>query len=163
MLVDGRKGGKNVVGSSHCCCTVPESTTLFLFGTKSYPILYDCSTPGSSIHGISQGKEYWSGLPFPPPGDLPDPWVELTSLYWQLDSLPLSHNTSPESYHIVVQSLNHVQFFAMPWTAAHQASLSFTISQSLLKLMSIQLMICHISTHFIYRLLIHVILHVLIS
>ena len=30
---------------------------------------------------------------------------------------------------ILVQSLNHVQLFAMPWTAALQASLSFTISQ----------------------------------
>ena len=38
---------------------------------------------------------------------------------------------------VVVQSLYHVQLFATPWTAAHQASLSFTISQSLLKLMSI--------------------------
>ena len=37
-----------------------------------------------------------------------------------------------------VQSLSHVQLFATPWTAAHQASLSFTISQSLLKLMSIE-------------------------
>ena len=35
------------------------------------------------------------------------------------------------------QSLNHVQLFATPWTAASQALLSFTISQSLLKLMSI--------------------------
>ena len=32
-----------------------------------------------------------------------------------------------------VQPLNHVQLFATPWTAAHQVSLSFTISQSLLK------------------------------
>ena len=37
-----------------------------------------------------------------------------------------------------IQSLSHVQLFATPWTAAHQASLSFTISQSLLKLMSIE-------------------------
>ena len=37
----------------------------------------------------------------------------------------------------VVQSLSLVQLFATPWTAAHQASLSFTISRSLLKLMSI--------------------------
>ena len=37
-----------------------------------------------------------------------------------------------------VQSLSHVQLFASPWTAAHQASLSITISQSLLKLMSIE-------------------------
>ena len=35
-----------------------------------------------------------------------------------------------------VQLLSHVQFFATPWTAACQASLSFTISQCLLKLMS---------------------------
>ena len=39
----------------------------------------------------------------------------------------------------VVQSLSCVQLFVTPWTAAHQASLSFTISQSLLKLMSIEL------------------------
>ena len=26
------------------------------------------------------GQEYWSGLPFPPPGDLPDPGIEPTSL-----------------------------------------------------------------------------------
>ena len=40
--------------------------------------------------------------------------------------------------HCVVQSLSHVQLFATPWTAACQASLSFPISQSLLKLMSIE-------------------------
>ena len=40
--------------------------------------------------------------------------------------------------HFVVQSLSGVQLFSTPWTAAHQASLSFTISQSLLKLMSIE-------------------------
>ena len=38
----------------------------------------------------------------------------------------------------VVQSLSHVQLFTTPWTAACQASLSFTISWSLLKLMSIE-------------------------
>ena len=37
-----------------------------------------------------------------------------------------------------VQSLSHVQFFLTPWTAALQASLSITNSQSLLKLMSIE-------------------------
>ena len=37
---------------------------------------------------------------------------------------------------VVVQSLSHVRLFVTPWTAAHQTSLSFTISWSLLKLMS---------------------------
>ena len=41
---------------------------------------------------------------------------------------------------IVVQSFSCVWLFATPWTAAHQASLSFTISWSLLKFMSIELM-----------------------
>ena len=38
-----------------------------------------------------------------------------------------------------VQSLSHVQLFATPWTVARQASLSITNSQSLFKLMSIEL------------------------
>ena len=41
----------------------------------------------------------------------------------------------------VVQLLGRVQLFATPWTAARQASLSFTISQSFLKLMSSELVI----------------------
>ena len=49
-----------------------------------------------------------------------------------------------------VQSISHVRFFATPWTAAHQASLAITNSQSLLKLMSKEsvmpsnhLILCH--------------------
>ena len=51
---------------------------------------------------------------------------------------------------VVVQLLSRVQLFATPWTAARQASLSTTISWSLLKLMSIEsvtpsnhLVLCH--------------------
>ena len=39
---------------------------------------------------------------------------------------------------IVVQPLSHAQLFVTPWTAAHQASLSFTISCSLFKFMFIE-------------------------
>ena len=46
-----------------------------------------------------------------------------------------------------VQLLSHVQLFTTPWTAAHQASLSITNSWSLLKLMSIELVMP--SNHFI--------------
>ena len=42
------------------------------------------------------------------------------------------------SFIVVVQALSRVQVFATPWTAAHQASLSFTISLSLLKLLSVE-------------------------
>ena len=48
----------------------------------------------------------------------------------------------------VVQSLSRVQLFATLWTAACQAFLSFTISQNLLRLMSIELVVP--SNHLIF-------------
>ena len=42
------------------------------------------------------------------------------------------------NFHVIVQLLSHVQLFVTPWTAACQASLSFTISLSLLRLMSFE-------------------------
>ena len=39
---------------------------------------------------------------------------------------------------MVVQSLSRARLFLMPWIAAHQASLSFTILRGLLKLMSVE-------------------------
>ena len=50
-------------------------------------------------------------------------------------------------YLVVVHLLNHVQLFASPWTVAQQVFLSFTLSLSLLKLNSIELMMP--STHLI--------------
>ena len=49
---------------------------------QSCPILYDpmdCSPPGSSVHVILQARRC-NELPFPPPGDLPDPGIEPASL-----------------------------------------------------------------------------------
>ena len=42
-------------------------------------------------------QEYWSGLPFPPPGDLLDPGIESASPELAAASLPLSHLGSPLS------------------------------------------------------------------
>ena len=47
----------------------------------------------------------------------------------------------------VVQSLCRIRLFVIPWTATHKASLSFTISQRLLRLMSIELVMA--SSHLI--------------
>ena len=47
----------------------------------------DCSLPGSSVHGILQIR-IRSGLPFPSPGDLPDPGIEPRSPALQTDALP---------------------------------------------------------------------------
>ena len=53
-----------------CVCAKSLHSCPALFG----PV--DCSPPGSSV----QGQEYWSGLPCPPPGDLPDPGIKPVSL-----------------------------------------------------------------------------------
>ena len=58
-----------------------------------------------------------------------------SSRHWNLHESKLKISIKVRS----VQSLSHVRLFATPWTVAHQASLSITNSQSLLKLMSIQL------------------------
>ena len=57
------------------------------------------------------------------------------------------YNAVYSTYVVVVQPLSCVWFFATPLTSVCQASLSFTVSQSLLKLMSIELMM--LSNHFI--------------
>ena len=44
----------------------------------------DCNPPGSSVHGILR-QEYWSGLPFPSPGDLHDPGIKPRSPTLQAD------------------------------------------------------------------------------
>ena len=46
----------------------------------------DCSLPGFSIHRILW-QEYWSGLPFPSPGDLPDSGIETRSPALDEDTL----------------------------------------------------------------------------
>ena len=55
----------------------------------------DYSPTGSSVHGDSPGKKYWSGLPCPPPGDLPNPGTEPRSLELQVDSLPAEPPEKP--------------------------------------------------------------------
>ena len=64
-------------------------------------------TPGMAVYGVAQSQtqlkrlsssssrqEYWSRLPFPSPGYLPNPRIEPTSA-WQANSLPLSPQGSP--------------------------------------------------------------------
>ena len=47
-------------------------------------------------------QEYWIGLPFPIPGDLPNPRIKpMCLLHWQADSLPLSHVGSPYIYLLI--------------------------------------------------------------
>ena len=84
-------------------------------------------TPWTAVYqappsmGFSK-QEYCSGLP------LPSPKFILDSFNYYLITLYFSWGCCC--------SVTLVQLFPMPWTTAHQASLSFIISQSLLRLMS---------------------------
>ena len=63
-----------------------------------YPVLcdhMDYSPPGSSVHGIFR-QEYWSGLLFPSPGDLPNPGIKPRSPALQVDSLPSEPSGKPQ-------------------------------------------------------------------
>ena len=85
-------------------------------------------------------QECWSGLPWPPPGDLPSPGIEPPSLmspavaggFFTISIVVVA---------VVIQLPNYVWHFETLWTAACQASLSHTLSRSLPKLMSIALVI----------------------
>ena len=85
----------------------------------------DCSLSGSPVHGIFQAWILeWVAISFSRGSSQPKDRTGVSYIsYIQFSS---------------VQSLSHVRLFATPWTAAHQASLSITNSQSLLKLMSIE-------------------------
>ena len=111
----------------------------------------DCSLPGFSVLEFSR-QEYWIGLPFPPPGDLPWPGfrpVSPASPLLQADSSPLrpqgslspvyaqssglcSHGASRVCCFSRTHSSCSCSTLATSQTAARQASLSFTVSLSLL-------------------------------
>ena len=49
-------------------------------------------------------QEYWRGLPFLPPEDIPNPGIEPASPALQGDPLPLSHPGSPKCCHAIPES-----------------------------------------------------------
>ena len=75
-------------------------------------------------------QEYWNGLPFLSPGNLPHPGIEPASPALQADSLLLSPRGSPEgSRQLLLSRLSHVQLLETPWTIIHQAPLSMRFSR----------------------------------
>ena len=71
-------------------------------------------------------QEYWCGLPFPSPGDLPVPVTEPGSPALQADSLLDAPPGKPVVVHSIscAQSFSYVWLSATPWTVSHQAPLS---------------------------------------
>ena len=80
-------------------CLIPDQLLLF-----SHSVVSDSfATPWTVAHQAPLStrfprQEYWSGLPFSPPVDLSDPGTEAVSrlLHWQVDSLLLCHQGSPQ-------------------------------------------------------------------
>ena len=71
---------------SICTCSL-VSDSLQLHGLQPPRLLWEEGFPR---------QEYWSGLSFPSPGDLPNLKIKLCLLHWQEDSLPLSHLEAPQ-------------------------------------------------------------------
>ena len=105
-----------------CMCQSFSHIQLF-----AVPRTVNCQAP-LSIE-ISR-QEYWSGLPFPSPGDLPNPGIEPGSPTLQADTIPSEPPGKPRTLPvIIIQLLSHVQLFVTPWTVAHQASPSMGLSR----------------------------------
>ena len=106
---------------------------LFLF---SYSVVSDsfvtswtvaCQAPLSTEFSR---QEYWSGLSFPSPGDLPNPGIKpLSLLSPALAGGFLTNCASWEVPCVHAKSLSRVRLFAIPWTVAHQAPLSMEFSR----------------------------------
>ena len=66
-------------------------------------------------------QEYWSGLPFPSPGDLPNSGIEPGSPALQAVTLPSEPPGYPLRLLLLLSHFSRVQLCATPSTAAHQA------------------------------------------
>ena len=70
-----------------------ERVSSLVMSNSATPWTVACQAPLST--GFSR-QEYWSGLSFPSPGDLPNPGIELESPALQLDSLPSEPPGKPD-------------------------------------------------------------------
>ena len=136
LYVKVRKQRKKCLSSY--VCVLSHFSCGRLFAT-----LYTVAHQDPMSMGFSR-QLYWSGLPLPPSGDLPDSMIKSASLYllhWQAGSLPLAPPGKSLSFYVVVQLLSCAQLFVTQWIAARYAPLSLTLFWSLLKFMFIEWMI----------------------
>ena len=141
------------VFSSAMCVCIHLLYKMLCLVAQFCPTLWDpvdCSPPGSSVHGILQaGILEWVAMLSSRESSQPIDWTQVSSIaggyftVWATREAPCTRSVQ-FSYSFMSDS------FATPWTAACQASLSITNSQTLLKLMSIEsvmpsnhLILCH--------------------
>ena len=80
--------------------------TIYIVKVKSLSCVQLFATPWIVAHqappsGEFSSQEYWSGFPFPSPGDLPDPGIELGSLSLRADTLPSEPPGNPYILYII--------------------------------------------------------------
>ena len=80
------------VSCMHACEVLSHFSRVLLFATPLTVALQ-----ASLSMGFSR-QEYWNGLPCPPPEDLPYPGIKPAAPALQADSLPLSHQGSPNDF-----------------------------------------------------------------
>ena len=110
------------VDFSCCCCLVASVVSDRLCAT-----LWTVACQAPLSMGFSR-QGCWSGLPCPPPGDLPDPGIEPQSPVLQADSLPLSHQGSPPLFHICMYIFNLYKYFSGVCLAGSVQSTDFKLS-----------------------------------
>ena len=101
-------------------------------------LLFSCQVVADSFatpwtvacqHPLSMGvsrQEHWNGLPWPPPGDLPDPDLEPVSPAWQADSSLLNHLGTPHGWQ-TLHDVGRRQFSLLldPWAVSSLSLLAF--------------------------------------
>ena len=88
-----------------CCCLVAQ-----LCLTLCDPMNCSCQAP-LSMEFPKQG--YWSGLPFPSPGDLPNPGIKPGSPALQADSLPTELQGKPIYIHYYIQNRSLIRTYCV--------------------------------------------------
>ena len=89
-----------------------------------------CCPTGSSVRGFSR-QEHWSGLPFPPPGDIPNPGIEPASPALWSDSLPLSYWGSPAKVWATCKCTHYLQRLVLPESSQQWKGLCFSTLSTL--------------------------------
>ena len=79
----------------------PKKDSTKLCPTLVIPLTVTCQAPLSM--GLSR-QEYWSGLPFPSPGDLPNPGTEPRFPALQVDALPTELHRREASFFPMVET-----------------------------------------------------------
>ena len=129
-------------------CVIIQRLCMCVLVAQSCPTLCDpmeCSSPGSPVHGIAQARILeWVSIPFSRGSSQPSDWTQVSCITgrfftgWAIREAQIVGLKIHVSIFVVGQSLSHVWCFVTPWTAACQASLSFTIYQRLLTLMPLE-------------------------